>query len=77
MVDTLRKLRAKDRQIFAFRVGDSWFTGPTPDARRTYGCSTWLMRAEKNRASRREDKFHEANNSYRRQRSPWRKEQQL
>lgn len=29
----LRKQRAKDRQVFAFRVGDYYFTGPVPDAR--------------------------------------------
>jgi hypothetical protein len=39
MVETLRKLRAKDRQIFAFRVGDSWFTGPTPGAK----TDLWLL----------------------------------
>jgi hypothetical protein len=29
----LRKGRAKDRQVFAFKVGDYYFTGPIPDAR--------------------------------------------
>lgn len=39
MVEELQKLRAKDRQIFAFRVGASWFTGPTPDAK----TELWLL----------------------------------
>ena len=26
-------MRAKDRQVFAFRVGDYFVTGPLPDAR--------------------------------------------
>ena len=29
----LRRMRAKDRQVFAFRVGDYLATGPLPDAR--------------------------------------------
>jgi hypothetical protein len=29
----LRKLRARDRQVFAFRVGNYWITGPLMDAR--------------------------------------------
>jgi hypothetical protein len=29
----LRLARAKDRQIFAFRVGDYYLTGPMPDAK--------------------------------------------
>jgi hypothetical protein len=29
----LRCMRAKDRQVFAFRVGDYLVTGPPPDAR--------------------------------------------
>jgi hypothetical protein len=29
----LRYMRAKDRQVFAFRVGDYFLTGPLPDAR--------------------------------------------
>jgi hypothetical protein len=29
----LRYMRAKDRQVFAFRVGDYFLTGPVPDAR--------------------------------------------
>ena len=29
----LRRMRAKDRQVFAFRVGDYFVTGPLPDAR--------------------------------------------
>jgi hypothetical protein len=29
----LRCMRAKDRQVFAFRVGDYFLTGPVPDAR--------------------------------------------
>ena len=29
----LRMQRAMDRQVFAFRVGEYYFTGPTPDAR--------------------------------------------
>jgi hypothetical protein len=29
----LGKRRAKDRQVFAFRVGDYYYTGPIPDAR--------------------------------------------
>jgi hypothetical protein len=29
----LRYLRAKDRQVFAFRVGDYLIAGPVPDAR--------------------------------------------
>ena len=28
----LRKDRAKDRQVYAFRCGDWWVTGPVPDA---------------------------------------------
>jgi hypothetical protein len=28
----LRALRAKDRQVFAFRFGPYWIAGPTPDA---------------------------------------------
>ena len=33
MVEDLRKLRAKDYQAYAFRVGDHYFTGPVQDAR--------------------------------------------
>jgi hypothetical protein len=29
----LRAHRAKDRQVYVFRVGDYYFTGPIPDAR--------------------------------------------
>jgi len=29
----LRHLRAKDRQVFVFRVGDYMIVGPIPDAR--------------------------------------------
>jgi hypothetical protein len=29
----LRLLRAKDRQVFAFRLGDYLIAGPVPDAR--------------------------------------------
>ena len=29
----LRTQRAKDRQVFAFRFGNYWVTGPVPDAR--------------------------------------------
>jgi hypothetical protein len=29
----LRKGRARNRQVFAFHVGDYYFTGPMPDAR--------------------------------------------
>jgi hypothetical protein len=29
----LGKRRAKDRQVYVFRVGDYYFTGPIPDAR--------------------------------------------
>ena len=29
--------RAKDRQVFAFRFGDYWVTGPVPDARTEAG----------------------------------------
>jgi len=29
----LRAQRAKDRQVFAFRFGNYWVTGPVPDAR--------------------------------------------
>jgi hypothetical protein len=39
IVEDLRELRAKDRQAFAFRVGASWFTGPTPDAK----TELWLL----------------------------------
>jgi hypothetical protein len=28
----LRRLRAKDRQVFAFRIGQYWIAGPMPDA---------------------------------------------
>lgn len=33
IVRELREQRAKDRQVFAFRVGPYYFTGPIPDAR--------------------------------------------
>jgi hypothetical protein len=33
MLRGLRKLRARDRQVFAFRVGNYWITGPLMDAR--------------------------------------------
>jgi hypothetical protein len=39
IMEELRKLRAKDRQVFAFRVGPSWFTGATPDAK----TELWLL----------------------------------
>ena len=39
ILQDLRKMRAKDRQTFAFRIGACWFTGPTPD-RRT---ELWLL----------------------------------
>jgi hypothetical protein len=39
IVEDLRELRAKDRQAFAFRIGTSWFTGPTPDAK----TEQWLL----------------------------------
>jgi hypothetical protein len=29
----LRRERAKDRQVYAFRVGEYWITGPVPDGR--------------------------------------------
>jgi hypothetical protein len=29
----LRAQRAKDRQVFAFRLGHFWIAGPVPDAR--------------------------------------------
>jgi hypothetical protein len=29
----LRSERAKDRQVFAFRIGPYWISGPMPDAR--------------------------------------------
>ena len=29
----LRAQRAKDWQVFAFRIGNYWVTGPVPDAR--------------------------------------------
>ena len=32
IVRLLRKRRAKDYQAYAFRVGDRYFAGPTPDA---------------------------------------------
>jgi hypothetical protein len=32
IVEELREQRAKDRQVFAFKVGEYYFTGPTPDA---------------------------------------------
>ena len=33
VLDRLRSLRAKDRQVFAFRFGDYLIAGPVPDAR--------------------------------------------
>jgi hypothetical protein len=33
IVKELCKRRAKDYQVYAFRVGDFYFTGPVPDAR--------------------------------------------
>jgi hypothetical protein len=33
IIEELRERRAKDRQVYAFRVGDYYFTGPVPDAR--------------------------------------------
>jgi hypothetical protein len=39
IIQELRRLRAKDRQIFAFRIGASWFTGPMPDAK----TELWLI----------------------------------
>jgi hypothetical protein len=33
LLTRLRSLRAKDRQVFAFRVGDYMIVGPVPDAR--------------------------------------------
>ena len=32
VVVELCERRAKDRQVYAFRVGEYYFTGPTPDA---------------------------------------------
>ena len=29
----LQAQRAKDRQVFAFRIGPFWITGPVPDGR--------------------------------------------
>jgi hypothetical protein len=29
----LRRARARDRQVFAFRIGDYWISGPIMDAR--------------------------------------------
>ena len=29
----LRRQRAMDRQVYAFRVGEYWITGPVPDGR--------------------------------------------
>ena len=33
VVEELRERRAKDHQVYAFRVGNYYFTGPVPDAR--------------------------------------------
>ena len=33
IVKELRKRRSRDYQVYAFRVGDFYFTGPVPDAR--------------------------------------------
>ena len=33
----LRFHRAKDRQVYAFRFGNYWVTGPVPDARTEAG----------------------------------------
>ena len=32
VLKNLREGRAKDRQVFAFRIGDTYYTGPVPDA---------------------------------------------
>jgi hypothetical protein len=33
MLRAIKEYRAKDRQVFAFRMNDHFFLGPTPDAR--------------------------------------------
>jgi hypothetical protein len=33
LLEQLRESRAKDRQVYAFRVGAYYFVGPVPDAR--------------------------------------------
>jgi hypothetical protein len=33
IVEELRERRAKDRQVYAFRLGDYYFIGSIPDAR--------------------------------------------
>jgi hypothetical protein len=33
VLNELRAQRAKDRQVFAFRYGPYWLTGPVPDAK--------------------------------------------
>ena len=33
MLRAIKEYRAKDRQVFAFRINDHFFVGPAPDAR--------------------------------------------
>ena len=33
MLQAIKEYRAKDRQVFAFRINDYFFVGPLPDAR--------------------------------------------
>jgi hypothetical protein len=33
MLRAIKQYRAKDRQVFAFRINDHFFVGPLPDAR--------------------------------------------
>jgi hypothetical protein len=42
----LRRERAKDRQVFAFRCGDYWITGPVPDVQSEADLIEWAIEDE-------------------------------
>ena len=42
----LRAQRAKDRQVFAFRCGDYWITGPVPDVQSEAELIEWAIEDE-------------------------------
>jgi hypothetical protein len=42
----VRAQRAKDRQVFAFRCGDYWITGPMPDVQDEAALIEWAIADE-------------------------------
>jgi len=42
----LRAERKKDRQVFAFRCGDYWITGPVPDVQAEAELIEWAIEDE-------------------------------